>query len=49
MTTSSAVGALAAELLIGGPEKKSAPFSPQRFAAGGSATTGSGPTVGEEL
>jgi D-arginine dehydrogenase len=33
MTTSSAVGALAADLLIGGPEKRSAPFSPDRFAA----------------
>ena len=31
MTTSSAVGELAAELLIGGPEQKSLPFSPQRF------------------
>lgn len=34
MTTSAAVGALAAELLIGGPEKESPPFSPARFAAG---------------
>ena len=33
MTTSSAVGALAAQLLIGGPEKRSAPFAPDRFAA----------------
>ena len=33
MTTSSAVGELAAQLLIGGPEKRSAPFSPDRFAA----------------
>ena len=33
MTTSPAVGALAADLLIGGPEKRSAPFSPERFAA----------------
>ena len=49
MTTSSAVGALAAELLTGGPGKKSPPFSPQRFAAGAIATMGSGPTVGEEL
>jgi glycine/D-amino acid oxidase-like deaminating enzyme len=32
MTTSSAVGELAAGLLIGGPDKKSAPFSPERFA-----------------
>jgi D-arginine dehydrogenase len=48
MTTSSAMGALATELLIGGPGKKSAPFSPQRFAAGAGATMGSGPTVGEE-
>jgi D-arginine dehydrogenase len=32
MTTSSAVGELAAELLLGGPDKKSAPFSPDRFA-----------------
>ena len=32
MTTSSAVGELAAELIIGGPGKKSAPFSPERFA-----------------
>jgi D-arginine dehydrogenase len=32
MTTSSAVGELAAALLLGGPEKQSAPFSPQRFA-----------------
>lgn len=31
MTTSSAVGELAAELLIGGADKKSAPFSPDRF------------------
>jgi D-arginine dehydrogenase len=31
MTTSSAVGELAAELLVGGPDKKSAPFSPERF------------------
>lgn len=34
MTTSSSVGALAAELLIGGPGKKSPPFSPERFTAG---------------
>ena len=34
MTTSSPVGALAAELLIGGPDKTSPPFSPERFAAG---------------
>lgn len=33
MTASSAVGALAAELLIGGPDKKSPPFSPERFLA----------------
>jgi D-arginine dehydrogenase len=33
MTASSSVGELAAALLIGGPEKKSAPFSPERFAA----------------
>jgi D-arginine dehydrogenase len=32
MTSSSAVGALAAELLIGGREKKSPPFTPERFA-----------------
>jgi D-arginine dehydrogenase len=32
MTTSSAVGELAAELLLGGPDKKSGPFSPERFA-----------------
>lgn len=32
MTTSAAVGALAAELLSGGPDKQSAPFSPERFA-----------------
>lgn len=32
MTTSSAVGALAAKLLIGGSDTKSAPFSPERFA-----------------
>jgi D-arginine dehydrogenase len=32
MTTSSAVGELAAELLLGGPDKKAAPFSPDRFA-----------------
>ena len=31
MTTSSAVGELAAELLLGGAEKKSTPFSPDRF------------------
>jgi D-arginine dehydrogenase len=31
MTTSSAVGELAADLLLGGPDKKSAPFSPERF------------------
>ena len=34
MTTSSSVGALAAELLIGGPDKESSPFSPERFAVG---------------
>ncbi|MGH7794814.1 MAG: NAD(P)/FAD-dependent oxidoreductase [Candidatus Binatia bacterium] len=33
MTASSSVGALAAELLIGGPDKESPPFSPERFAA----------------
>lgn len=33
MTTSPAVGALAADLLIGGSEKKSAPFAPDRFPA----------------
>ena len=33
MTTSSAVGALAAELLLGGAGKKSPAFSPDRFAA----------------
>jgi D-arginine dehydrogenase len=33
MTTSPAVGELAAELLIGGQEQRSAPFSPERFAA----------------
>lgn len=38
MTTSSAVGALAAELLIGGPDKKSSPFSPERFAVGQAVT-----------
>jgi D-arginine dehydrogenase len=32
MTTSAAVGELAAELLLGGPDKKSPPFSPERFA-----------------
>ncbi|MSP40604.1 MAG: FAD-binding oxidoreductase [Deltaproteobacteria bacterium] len=32
MTTSAAVGELAAELLLGGPGKKSAPFTPERFA-----------------
>lgn len=31
VTTSSAVGALAAELILGGPEKRSDPFSPDRF------------------
>jgi hypothetical protein len=31
MTTSAAVGALAAQLLIGGPGKKSPPFCPDRF------------------
>src|SRR5262245_22812813 len=31
MTTSAAVGELAADLLLGGPGKKSAPFSPERF------------------
>jgi D-arginine dehydrogenase len=31
MTTSAAVGELAAELLLGGPGKKSAPFAPERF------------------
>jgi D-arginine dehydrogenase len=31
MTTSPAVGKMAAELLLGGPEKESAPFSPKRF------------------
>lgn len=33
MTTSAAVGALAAELLIGGSDKKSAAFTPERFAS----------------
>jgi D-arginine dehydrogenase len=33
MTTSAAVGELAADLLIAGPEKRSAPFAPDRFAA----------------
>jgi glycine/D-amino acid oxidase-like deaminating enzyme len=33
MTTSPAVGALAADLLIGGSEKKLAPFAPDRFRA----------------
>ena len=33
MTTSYAVGSLAADLLIGGPTQRSEPFSPQRFAA----------------
>jgi hypothetical protein len=32
MTTSSAVGDLAAELLVGGDGKKSPAFSPERFA-----------------
>ncbi|HVO96188.1 MAG TPA: FAD-dependent oxidoreductase [Terriglobales bacterium] len=32
MTTSSAVGALSADLLLEGPGKKSPPFSPERFA-----------------
>lgn len=32
MTTSAAVGELAAQLLIGGPGQKSAPFTPERFA-----------------
>jgi D-arginine dehydrogenase len=32
MTTSAAVGELAADLLIAGPAKKSLPFSPERFA-----------------
>jgi D-arginine dehydrogenase len=32
MTTSSAVGELAADLLIAGPEKRSPPFAPDRFA-----------------
>lgn len=31
VTTSAAVGALAAELILGGPDKKSDPFSPDRF------------------
>ena len=31
MTTSPSVGELAADLLLGGPDKKSAPFSPERF------------------
>jgi glycine/D-amino acid oxidase-like deaminating enzyme len=31
MTTSSAVGELAADLLLGGAGKKSEPFSPERF------------------
>ena len=33
MTTSAAVGELAAELLISGPDRKSAPFTPERFDA----------------
>ncbi|MBI2532004.1 MAG: FAD-binding oxidoreductase [Deltaproteobacteria bacterium] len=33
VTTSSAVGALAADLLLAGPGKKSEAFSPERFAA----------------
>jgi D-arginine dehydrogenase len=33
MTTSAAVGELAAQLLIGGPGSKSAPFAPERFDA----------------
>jgi D-arginine dehydrogenase len=33
MTTSSAVGALAADLLLSGADKKSPAFSPERFAA----------------
>jgi glycine/D-amino acid oxidase-like deaminating enzyme len=31
VTTSSAVGALAAELILSGPDKRSDPFSPARF------------------
>ena len=31
VTTSSAVGTLAAELILGGPDKRSDPFSPHRF------------------
>ena len=31
VTTSAAVGALAAELILGGPDKRSDPFSPDRF------------------
>lgn len=31
MTTSSAVGELTADLLLGGPDKESGPFSPERF------------------
>jgi D-arginine dehydrogenase len=31
VTTSSAVGALAAELILGGPDKRADPFSPDRF------------------
>jgi D-arginine dehydrogenase len=31
VTTSSAVGALAAELILGGPDKRSDPFAPDRF------------------
>jgi len=31
MTTSAAVGELAAELLVGGPGQRSAPFAPERF------------------
>jgi glycine/D-amino acid oxidase-like deaminating enzyme len=34
MTTSAAVGELAAELLLGGRGKKSEPFSPERFSNG---------------
>jgi len=33
MTTSAAIGKLAAELLIGGPGRKSVPFAPERFGA----------------
>jgi len=36
VTTSSAVGALAVDLMLGGPEKKSPAFAPDRFFTTGS-------------